>query len=248
MSNTILRFKEIDSTNAYAIRNFTDMSDGTVICAEMQTAGRGRMDRKWLSEGKGIYFTIILKKAESAAICAAFSHLMSISVCEALRGIGLFPQIKWPNDVLCSASEAEIPGKICGILSQAYTGRHGLEGIALGTGINHSQNAEDFAGVMYPAASISMLMGKAEIPSKDDILKSVLEHFFKRKNEFEKQGFASIRNEYIRYCHFLGKSIKISVNGGKETVLAKEINPDGTLTIISDGTEKTISAADILYQ
>ena len=248
MPYKIINLSETDSTNAEALRRFGSLPDGTVICAEMQTAGRGRMDRKWLSEGKGIYFTIILKKAESAAIYAAFSHLMSISVCEALIGIGLFPQIKWPNDVLCSASEAEIPGKICGILSQAYTGRHGLEGIALGTGINHSQNAEDFAGVMYPAASISMLMGKAEIPSKDNILKSVLDCFFKRKNEFEKQGFASIRNEYKRYCHFLGKNIKISVNGGKETVLAKEINPDGTLTIISDGTEKTISAADILYQ
>ena len=249
MPYRIINLNETDSTNAEALRNFGALQDGTVICAENQTAGRGRMDRKWLSEGKGIYFTVILKKAESAAFYAAFSHLMAVNVCRALQEIGLMPQIKWPNDVLCAAGENGAAGKICGILSQAAAGQEGISGIALGTGINYSQSAEDFPGLMYPAASVKMLAEQKKgiaVPGKEMLLKSVLDYFFLKKEIFEKKGFASIMEEYVHFCGFLGREIKISVNGGKETVFAKKINPDGTLSVISGGTEKNIAAADIL--
>ena len=249
MPYKIISLREIDSTNAEALRNFGSFQDGTVICAEKQTAGRGRMDRKWLSEGKGIYFTIILKNAESAAIYAAFSQLMSVSVCRALQEYGFMPQIKLPNDVLCSADGNGTAGKICGILSQAASGQGGICGIALGVGINHSQENGDFVGVMYPAVSVQMLAGQKKdiaVPGKEEILDSVLDYFFRQKEIFEKKGFASIMEEYVHFCGFLGREIKISVNGGKETVFAKKINSDGTLTVVCGGTEKNIAAADIL--
>ena len=249
LNSRIIKYDVLDSTNMFALRNFASIDDGTVITAEKQTSGRGRLDRKWLSEGKGIYFTVVLKKAGSASIYAAFSHLMSVSVCEALAGTGLKPQIKWPNDVLCVSGDHaygySVPGKICGILSQAAAGAGGLCGIALGAGINYSQSEEDFKEIMYPAVSVKMLK-KEGIPSKDELLSRVLENFFKRKEIFERHGFPSIYEEYAGYCYFIGKEIKISVPGGKEKVFAEGINRDGTLSVIRKGVRDIITAADIL--
>ena len=246
----IIKFEKLDSTNLFALREFESLPDGTVILAGMQTAGRGRMGRHWLSEGKGIYFTVVLKNAARIEYYAAFSHLMAISVCEALEHCGLSPQVKWPNDVLCSGPFHHQPGKICGMLSQAASGPRGILGIALGCGINYSQTAADFGGVMYPAVSVRMLadekhsesaqggksntgkenpvaeenvqacdngiksIDSAMIPGKQGFLEMVLEFFFKRKRNFEEKGFASIYDEYIQRCHFLGKEIKISANAG----------------------------------
>ena len=267
----IKKYGLLDSTNLFALREFGSLPDGAVITAEKQTAGRGRMSRSWLSEGKGLYFTVVLKKARKAEYYAAFSHLMSVSICMALEKEGLAPQIKWPNDVLCAppaginmkidaghAQEMEktepeteinsFPGKICGILSQAYAGPHGLEGIVLGAGINCLQAAEDFTGLMYPAYSMKMLSGHE--PDKEQLLKTVLDFFFARKPDFEQLGFPSIKNEYCSRCAFIGKEIKISVSIGsnivKETVFAEKINSDGTLSVIRKGRRETISAADIL--
>lgn len=257
----IKKYGLLDSTNLFALREFRALPDGAVITAEKQSAGRGRMSRSWLSEGKGLYFTIVLKKARKAEYYAAFSHLMSVSVCMALEKEGLAPQIKWPNDVLCTppsgksvkgtekhAEKKPVPGKICGILAQASAGLHGLDGIVLGAGINCSQAADDFTGLIYPAYSVKMLTGQE--PDREQLLKSVLDFFFERKTYFEQRGFLSIKDEYCSRCAFLGKEIKISVSTGsnivKETVFAEKINDDGTLSVIRNGIHETISAADIL--
>ena len=245
----LIKHDVLDSTNLYALREFDALQDSTVITASRQTSGCGRLGRKWLSEGKGIYFTVVLKNAASPAVYASFSHLLSVSVSDILSKIGLKPQIKWPNDVLCSCMKPGFdrgsPGKICGMLAQAAASSSGLSGIALGAGINYSHSEEDFTGLIYPAASIKMLKPDC-ILSKEEILWEILGNFFMRKASFEKEGFPAIYDEYVKYCGFLGREIKISVPGGKETVFAERINADGTLSVISGGKRMAIAAADIL--
>lgn len=241
----IKKYDILDSTNLFALREFANFPDGTIITAQRQTAGRGRMNRSWLSEGKGLYFTIVLKQAKKTEFYSSFSHLLALSISKVLLKYGLKASIKWPNDVLCSSEKFSGKlGKISGILAQASTDTNGLNGIVLGAGINCTQTEVDFGSLLYPAYSIAMLT-KLEF-SKDTLLKNVLDIFFEFKPSFEKYGFASIYEEYISNCNFIGKEIKISTSSGKEMVKAVEINKDGTLSVLRSGKLEKIEAADIL--
>src|SRR4030042_1614769 len=93
----------------------SNRSDWTLVIADTQTAGRGRMNRKWVTEpGAGLAFTMIfrLKEFEKGHV-NLFSPLAALAVAEALEeGYGLHPAIKWPNDVLLNGK------KTCGILAE----------------------------------------------------------------------------------------------------------------------------------
>ncbi len=93
----ILRFDELDSTNAYAKRNCSLTADQTIIVAKTQTAGRGRMSRTWLSQPGGLYFSVVLKPAQTDFL-ANLTQLMALSVCKTVQTWGVNAWLKWPND------------------------------------------------------------------------------------------------------------------------------------------------------
>lgn len=234
----IKKYGLIDSTNLLALREFDNLSDGAVITAEKQSAGRGRMDRIWLSEGKGLYFTVVIKDCDSPEKCSSFSHLLAVSICSALKKYGLNPSIKWPNDVLCGG------GKICGILVQAAVNEKGLVGVVLGAGINVAQDELDFVNIMYPARSLKMLTDKNF--DKNKLLTDVLDEFYSRKQDFVKNGFAFFKKEYLSFCRYIGKEITINIHDRKIKGIAENINEQGCIVINSGGKLLTVTAGDVL--
>ncbi len=228
-------FGELDSTNAHALRHFADLTDGTVIMALRQTAGHGRLSRVWLSEGKGLYFTIIVRPDnQDGLFYANLTQFLSVCVCASLSGMGLSPSIKWPNDILCAG------GKICGILAEAAADANGIYGAALGAGINILQTPQDFRGLLYPASSLAMLMQNP--PEHTVLLNEVLRQFDLRYPAYLKHGFASIKTEYCQYFAFAGEPVRWASGTQVLEGLAEGVDEQGHLLLRCDGTLHHLTA------
>lgn len=230
----ILRFDGLDSTNAYAKRHCSLLTDRTVIVAQTQTAGRGRLDRKWLSQKGGLYFSLLLKP-QKIDFLPNLTQLMALSVCQTARNLGANAWLKWPNDVLADGR------KLCGILSEAVTGKSGFEALALGCGVNVRQNDLNSAG--QPAASLHTLGIETD---EDSVLQEVLGRFFAQYDNVLRDGFKIIRTDYLARFPYLGKEVCVK-NGPTQTRgVAETISPEGKLKLHTPRGFMEISIGDMM--
>lgn len=134
------------STNTFLKINSDEFPDGTIVWADSQTAGRGRGDHKWDSPaGKGLYFSVLLKRKKAVAELPMYSLAAGLAVKEAIEmyaaEAGLNPRIvdlKWPNDLLIAGK------KVAGILLEGVNSDTGYNVIA-GIGVNLSAGEADFS-------------------------------------------------------------------------------------------------------
>lgn len=221
---TVIEYGRVDSTHSLALREFAGLPDGAVLTALRQDAGRGRLGRSWLSEGKGLYFTVVLKPAAPRPeILPCYTHLMAVSVCAALERLGLSPEIKWPNDILCGG------GKICGVLAEAVAAGGSLRGAAVGAGVNLYQEKDDFSGLGRPAVSAAMLAAAA--PERAAFLLEILRRFFSLRPALEERGFPAIAAEYRRRAAFLGKPARVVAASGEVLEGAAGLDDAGRLVL-----------------
>jgi BirA family biotin operon repressor/biotin-[acetyl-CoA-carboxylase] ligase len=125
-------YDEVASTNQALSELAVDgASDGTVVLAESQTAGRGRRDKCWFSpRGVNLYASVLLRPAIRPAAAPGFAVIASLAVADAIRDLGLQPAIKWPNDVLVR------DGKVAGVRAELVTRGDRLNHVVLGVGVN----------------------------------------------------------------------------------------------------------------
>lgn len=238
-SFNILEFPELDSTNARVLRGFSALPDGSAITALRQTAGRGRLDRAWLSEGKGLYFTIAVKPPDPEGFAFAnLTQLLAVAICAALSARGLDPRIKWPNDILCGG------GKLCGILAEAVTSEGRVVGAALGAGINLNQTAADFGELRYPAVSLAML--GTQVPPRRELLAEILTRFYERYPHFERQGFQAVSGEYKRYFSMPGAGATLQNGGRRFQGKIEGVDKEGRLILNTAAGPRLFSAGDLL--
>ena len=229
----ILRFDQLDSTNTYAKRNCSLIADQTIIVAKTQTAGRGRLQRKWLSDQGGLYFSIVLKP-QQICFLPNLTQLMALAVCQTVCTYGVPACLKWPNDVLVNGQ------KICGILSEAVVSKQGVDALILGVGINIGQTDLTRAG--QPAVSLALLgINK----TAEEVLPDVTERFFAQYEQVLQQGFSAIRAAYLTHFAYIGKEVTIQngitpVRGTVET-----ISPDGQLVLDTPQGQTIISIGDM---
>ena len=226
----IIELDEVASTNLYAKANLSDLADRTVVCADKQTAGRGRFQRAWVDLGCGnIFMSIVLKPSNVFnPLYTNITQYLSVVLCQVMEEYGLTPEIKWPNDV-------QIKGKkIAGILSETVVQGQNFKGLILGAGINLNAKQED----------LSLIKDK-EI-DKMEFLNKLLDKFFENYDNFLSKGFSLIEKDYISRTSFLGK--EISVKGFDKTVsgFAKCINSAGELVLSQDDKEILVTMGDIL--
>ena len=229
----ILRFEQLDSTNAYAKRNCSLMQDPTIIVAKTQTAGRGRMRRTWLSEPGGLYFSVVLKPKQTAHV-TNLTQLMALSVCDAVQALGVQAAIKWPNDVLIDGK------KCCGILSEAVTAAKGFQALVLGVGVNVAQT--DLSRTGQPAVSLKMLGLHI---STEEVLQQVCDRFFARYDEVCQNGFSAIRTDYLHSFPYIGKEVTITNGVRPVRGTVQTISPDGELVLNTPAGQTVISIGDM---
>ena len=218
MSN-ILYFETLDSTQTYLKEHFNELPDQTVVTANTQTAGRGRFDRRWVSEPGGLYFSILLKPTKTQFL-ANLTQLLALCVCQAAEKYAIQPNLKWPNDVQVAGK------KLCGILSETITQNGQVAGLVIGAGVNVAQ--KDLSHVGQPAVSLREL---GVTTAKEDFLQTVLEPFFASYSAVLEDGFKAIRSAYLERFPFLGRQIAVKNGASAVSGVAEDLSPEGTLLL-----------------
>lgn len=214
----VLYFKKISSTQTLAKKLARDgWLEGTVVLAERQTAGRGRLNRQWVSPPGGLWFSIILRPKISPSRVTQLVIPASLSVVKAIkRTVAVDTRIKWPNDIVIEKSEirnlkSEIRNskseikKLGGILIDSEIAGKKLNWVALGVGVNVNNR---LPRVLQPVATnlLQNRKTKRKISCKK-IFQSILTEFQEYYALFLQQGLSPILTEYKKFLttnsHFL---------------------------------------------
>jgi len=218
----IYYFNEVDSTNIVArkiIRNGgMKTDDGTVIIAEKQIKGKGRLDRNWISPEGGLWFSVILNPTIDLLYLPLITLMSSVIVTRIIRNFyQINAKIKWPNDILIDNK------KICGILTETSISSNSLDYVIVGIGLNVNISIEDFPeNIINNTISLKSIIG--ENISRKRILIGILEEFEKYYETFKKSNFTSIINEWKLYSGTIGS--KVSINTGRNVITGKAIDID----------------------
>lgn len=236
-------YPSVNSTNREAkALAYHGASDGTIVVAEEQGNGKGRLDRNFYSpRGKGIWFSIILRPKFLPHDAPKCTLMAAVAVAEAMKRFNLKAEIKWPNDIMFDGR------KIVGILTE-ITGELGkITYIVVGIGINVNISREEFPKeIRDVAASLSEMNG--EDLARADFFRAVLEEFDKLYREVNEAGFDKIIERWKEYNITLGKDIRvISASDGGETFNGKavDLNSEGALIVETEGGLRTVYAGDV---
>lgn len=214
---------------------------GTIVLAEEQTAGRGRLARKWDSAaGKGIWMSVILRPQVVPQKAPQFTLVTAVAVVRAIEEVtGLKPEIKWPNDVL-------IKGRKCtGILTELQSDQDGIQALIIGIGLNANQDQSDFAPELSDIAT-SLKMERGSDVSRQDLVRAILYHLEQYTELYISEGFGLLKTIWEGYSSTIGNQVRARM--AKETLVgvAESITEDGVLQLrTADGKLHSIYSADI---
>ena len=216
-----------------------DAPEGTVVVAEEQVSGRGRMDRKWHSpKYTGIWMSIILRPNILPARAPQLTLLAAVAVVQAMEEVtGLVPEIKWPNDILINGR------KVTGILTELQAEADRINSVIIGIGINVNQ--ESFPEDIEQTAT-SLLIEKGEAVSRTELIKSVFAQLEKLYSIYLENGFLPIKLLWESYAVSIGKTLKARTLTSVIEGRALGITDDGVLKIEDkDGVIHHVYSADI---
>ena len=219
-------YGETGSTNTDAKRLGEEGAPhGTVVAADMQTAGRGRRGRTWESPaGKDIYFSILLRPEFAPDKAAGLTLVMALAVARAVEEkCGVEAGIKWPNDVVVNGK------KICGILTEMTVETDYIQHVVTGVGINVNMDSLP-EEIRESATSLFLESGKKT--ARAELLQAVLERFEEYYGKYAADlGMDSILGEYNARLVNRDRQVRVLDPKGEWEGVAKGINASGELLV-----------------
>jgi len=233
-------FKSISSTNTYAKEIAENgVKEGAVVIAEIQTHGRGRKNKIWLSPFGGLWLSLVLRPKISAERGMFVTMLVSVAVSQAIKEVtGLEPVIKWPNDVLINKK------KVCGILTEFDTKGNIINYAVVGIGINVNNKIND--DIKEIATSLSIEFG-SNIP-RLKFLKSVIKYIDNNYKKLIKGDFSTIKKLWMSYSKIIGKKVNIKDNGNTISGKIYAIDDNGFLLLkTKEGIHEILNGDVFIY-
>ncbi len=224
---------ETDSTNTLLLERVRASATGaphaSVIAAEWQRAGRGRMNRPWHAQvGGALTFSLLWRFSQGAATLAGLSLAVGLAVVRALEAFG--PSVmkdaglKWPNDVLWRGR------KIAGILIEMHGDALGPSAVVIGVGINVRLSSATNTRIDQAAVDIESITGHAV--DRNRLLAGLLGEFNRVLLQFERAGFQPFRDDWQRRHVHQGCEVQLTLHGGvRETGVARGVGADGSLLL-----------------
>lgn len=223
-----LHYEEsVESTQKIAHRlAYEGAKTGTVVIAEEQVSGRGRMDRKWYSpKHTGIWMSLIIRPAISLSKAPQLTLLAAVSIVQAIEEVtGLSPDIKWPNDILINGK------KVTGILTELQAEADRINSIIIGVGMNVNQLQEDLPSELQTVAS-SLAIETGRKIARAELIRSIFSHFEKMYELYLAEGFYPIKLLWESYAISIGKQIKARTLTATIEGKAIGITEDGVLQL-----------------
>jgi BirA family biotin operon repressor/biotin-[acetyl-CoA-carboxylase] ligase len=234
-------FPRIDSTNRFAKKlAASGAADGTLVLAEEQTAGRGRLDRTWLAPAfSSILCSVIFFPDLAPASLFRLTMMASVAVVKAInRACKLPARIKWPNDVYLGDK------KVCGILTEFSGDQQRVRHAVVGIGLNVNNDFKSHPELESIATSLQAECGRTI--SRLKVLKALLEELDHHYQLLTTGGADDVRKAWEQHALILGK--RVTVSSGDEIVAGtvQGIDADGHLMLIDEsGAPREIISGDV---
>jgi BirA family biotin operon repressor/biotin-[acetyl-CoA-carboxylase] ligase len=237
----VRRFDEIDSTNAYLRRQARlGAPEGMAAVAEHQSAGRGRLDRRWESpRGASLLASVLFRPdldPSELALCTAAMALAAAEACRQVAGVG--PVLKWPNDVLVNEE------KLAGVLAEAVFdgGRGGAVAVVVGLGLNI-----DWPGPAGAGGTCLVDLGAGSV-DRAALLDALLDALSARRALLDSvTGRREVVAELRNRCATLGRRVRVELAAEAVVGVATEIDDAGHLVVRTSGGPRTVSAGDVVH-
>ncbi len=238
MNVHVLYLDEVDSTNTYAVKNFSSLPDGTLVVSSMQTAGRGRRGRVWQSpRGVNIYASLVVKSLANACLAGAVAGLAVLDTvrffCPEAR-----PFLKWPNDVYIR--ERKISGILC---ESAEIANGRITGLAAGMGLNVNLDSGALALIDQPATSMRMVSGG------EFDLNKVINRLEKSLNMYYIMGIiseADLFSEWKKANRLIGWPLELVDGAGRHiSGVFADICDDGAMLLEREGRRERFDCGDV---
>jgi len=219
-----------DSTNRVAMEMAENGAPhGTVVVADAQTAGRGRMGRRWESPaGKNLYVSLLLRPSIPTVEAPLLALVAGVALADAVEAAGVPASLKWPNDLYCGGRKA------AGILAEMVSDPDGVRHVVVGVGLNVNMEEDDFPpDLRDTATSLRICAGRAF--RRVDVLARLLDAFGTRYAEFLAGGFTSLRDGWDRRDFLRGRRILLRRQGREGWGTADGLDTVGALRFLPDG-------------
>jgi BirA family biotin operon repressor/biotin-[acetyl-CoA-carboxylase] ligase len=234
-------FDEVNSTNEKANELAANVEEGTVIIAEKQKEGRGRVGREWTSPKGGVYVSVILKPKIRSIDAPKITLITGIAVAKVIRKLGLDAKLKWPNDVLIHGK------KVCGILTSISAKEGKIDHIIIGIGINANVDISTFPQKLQESATSLKEELKKEV-SMEKIIEDILYEIEINYETFKKGNIDYLLNEWKRLSDTIGKKVKIKMRTEVIEGEAVAVTREGELVIkLEDDSLKNIIAGECIH-
>src|SRR2546426_7922118 len=242
----IYYFDTIDSTQSFALRLASKpYENGSIVIAERQTRGKGRLNRRWISPKGGIWLSILLKPDFEVSYVSLFPIITSLALAKAIEKVlKLKPRLKWPNDVTLNDK------KVAGILIDASIESNKIGYLVIGVGINFriqpkivsrlARGSQNFYG-------ITTLVGKNETANPIELVQQFLYELEQLYNKVISNNLTEMRKEWTERSSTIGRNIRVATPNGPVKGKAISIDENCALLVSSKGKIRRLLVGDVYY-
>lgn len=216
--------------------------EGLVVISDQQSAGKGRLGRRWESPaGVNLYLSILLRPVMPPWEVPRLTFLSAVAAARALREVtGLKIDVKWPNDLLVNGR------KIAGLLNEMSAESDAVHHVVLGLGLNVNMTSDQFpTDLRYPATSV--WLEKGTLTARLDVAVALLEHFDRLYEEFRQSGMEPIRRAWQELFVLMEKPVRVETGQASLVGVVAGIDEEGALLLrLPDGKIEKVLAGDVL--
>jgi BirA family biotin operon repressor/biotin-[acetyl-CoA-carboxylase] ligase len=238
-------FDEVDSTNTTA-RELAEAGaeEGTVVIAESQRRGRGRLGRQWVSPPRcNLYLSLVLRPTQPSEVIPQLTLVVGLAAAETVREWTANIAIKWPNDLISGGR------KLAGILTELVAEESGVRFVIPGIGVNLNSELEDFPPAVRDIATSLSVVAGATI-DRARFTARLLNRCEARYDQWQRDGFATLAPEWQRFSCLTDQEIVVQsdAHGKSERIegVALGLAEDGALRVRgADGRECHVVAGDV---
>ena len=237
-------FDTIDSTQNYAVEISKKKNEnGSVVISQRQTAGRGRMNRKWVTVKGGLSMSIILHPKFDTSVSTLFPMAASLALATAIqKTINMKPNVKWPNDVVIKGK------KVAGMIADASIQSNLIESMVHGVGINFKVDTKHLERQLKKTENfygVASLLKVNDSTNPLEMIQNFLSELEKIIALLDRGETNKIIQRWEKISNTIGKKVSVKTNNGTITGIAKKINSDGSLNIVKNGKIQRLLVGDI---
>ena len=221
----VIILDEVASTNTYLMQQ-KNVAHATCVAAHIQTKGRGRRGRTWVSQlGASLTFSLVWRFQCGAAALSGLSLAVGVALMRALLSVDINQaQLKWPNDILINGK------KLAGILIELQGDLDGPSTAVIGVGINLNLPKALIEAIDQPTTDLNTVSNNPI--NQNLLLGTLLKHLAEVLSQFELLGFVGLRDEWVNYHAYHQQPVRMLLPNGTEVLgVVKNVADDGILLV-----------------